>query len=50
MGRRKTTWVSRCPKCESEKEREGDSPPRERLCWSCGEWVPYEVKAEKRVL
>lgn len=34
-------FIAKCPKCDEAKEC-GSNPPRERLCNTCGVWVPYE--------
>lgn len=50
IGRQKIVWVAKCPSCGEEKEREGETAPRERMCKPCGLWVPYEQKSVRQVL
>ena len=36
----RTIWVAKCPKCGNRIEKV-ESPPRERFCNECKQWVPY---------
>jgi len=37
----RTIWTSKCPKCGDDDIRT-ESPPRERYCNECKQWVQYE--------
>lgn len=41
---RRVIWVAKCPKCGKSVEKD-KNPPRERLCFDCNIWVPYEEQS-----